>query len=96
MTLPRHRLPLLETAELLALADVEPVLREDDAALDELLFDVRTGRGRLVMFNPMKIRLRSGLKLIALGRTVADAQRLVDGEVRERLQMLVRTRRHTP
>lgn len=55
------------------------------AQLDDLLFDVRTGRGRVVVFNPLKLTLRSGLKLVAFGDTVAEAQQFVDGPLRARL-----------
>jgi hypothetical protein len=40
---------------------------------DEDLFDVRTGQGRIIFFDPARMQARSSLSYIALGDTDEDA-----------------------
>ena len=41
--------------------------------LDDILYDHRTGRGRLIIYAPSQIASRSGLSYVALGRTWTEA-----------------------
>jgi len=53
--------------------------------LEDLLFDVRTGRGRLVLFNPLRAERRRDLHVVAFGDSLRDAGEFVDRDLRERL-----------
>ncbi len=63
----------------------EQVLEE----FQDELFDARTGRGRLIFYNPGGIRLRSGLDVLALGETWEEAGAAVSEEVPRRLLRLI-------
>jgi hypothetical protein len=54
----------------------------------EDLFDARTGRGRLVFFNPARIAAQAGLDVLAFGATWDDAEALVSRIVPRRLAEL--------
>lgn len=54
------------------------------------LFDARTGRGRLILFNPARLRARSGVEVVALGDSDEEAAHLAEIEVPRRLRALVR------
>jgi hypothetical protein len=65
-------------------------LRFEDllAGLDDLLYDARTGRGRMIIYNPRHLRA-STVDVIALGRSWAEARRWLEEEVPRRLQALI-------
>lgn len=58
------------------------------------LFDVRTGRGRLVFFNPGRIGARSGVEVIALEETMQAASELSERELPQRLAKLIDSNRN--
>ncbi len=53
------------------------------------LFDVRTGRGRVILFNPSRIKERSGIEVIASGRDLREAQDFLESEFPESLDRLI-------
>lgn len=53
------------------------------------LFDRRTGRGRLILMTPGKIRHRSGVSVIALADDWNEAARIASEEVPEKLKRFV-------
>lgn len=60
------------------------------------LYDRRTGRGWLIIYNPGPLTLGSGLQYLALGPTWEEAARRATVEVPERLQRLVAERGSIP
>ncbi len=56
--------------------------------LGDDLLDLRTGLGRLVIFNPARIATRSGLSYIALGESDDQSRRWAEEEVPRRLREL--------
>ena len=54
------------------------------------LYDARTRRGRLILFNPARIRARSGIEVVALGESHAEAVSLAHREFPRRLRSLTR------
>jgi hypothetical protein len=65
-------------------------LRFEDllGGLDDLLYDVRTGRGRMIIYNPRHLRAGT-IDVIALGRSWAEARRWLADEAPKRLEALV-------
>jgi hypothetical protein len=53
------------------------------------LFDVRSGEGHVIFYNPGRIRAQSGINVLALGDTWDAADRLLQSEIPERLRDLV-------
>ncbi len=49
------------------------------------LFDVRTGRGRLILFNPGRMWARSGIEAVVLGATQQEAAHTLQEELPDRL-----------
>lgn len=72
-------------------------LRFEDlvAGLDGVLYDARTGRGRLIIYNPRHLRAGTA-DVIALGRSWADARRWLEREVPRLLASLVPAERPVP
>lgn len=67
------------------------------AGLDTHLYDARSGRGSLVLYNPGRLRLQGGIDVLALGRDQRQADALVTGQVPRFLRSLLRkTRRSAP
>lgn len=56
------------------------------------LFDVRTGSGRIILFNPARISVRSGLSVILLGKDADSAARFANEEFPEKLSAWVASR----
>jgi hypothetical protein len=71
-------------------------LRFEDlvAGLDHVLYDARTGRGRMIIYNPRHLRAGTA-DVIALGRSWADARRWLEQEVPRLLAALVPAERST-
>jgi len=55
----------------------------------EELYDARSNRGRLILFNPGGLRTPHGIDMIALGNDWDQASDMVEGELNARLQGLV-------
>jgi hypothetical protein len=53
------------------------------------LYDVRTNRGRLILYNPSGLQTPHGIDMIALGNDWDQASDLVEGELNARLEDLV-------
>jgi hypothetical protein len=53
------------------------------------LYDARTGRGRLILFNPGGLRTLHGIDVIALGNDWDQASDMVEGELNARFEGLV-------
>jgi hypothetical protein len=62
--------------------------REVLACLEDDLFDVRTGRGHFVVFNPGRRDFRPAVAVLAFGESQREAERLVMEDATERLQSL--------
>lgn len=60
--------------------------------LDEDLFDRRTGRGHLVLYNPGRVRVASGINVLALAPTWEEAATLVGRAFPKRLRAALRER----
>jgi hypothetical protein len=61
------------------------VLRE----LDDVLFDARSGRGRVIPYSPHHLRAAGTIDAIVLGKSWAEARRWLDEELPRRLAGLV-------
>jgi hypothetical protein len=53
------------------------------------LFDARTGRGKIIVYNPGRMQAQSGISVLALGDTWDAAHRLLQSEIPERLRECV-------
>jgi hypothetical protein len=52
------------------------------------VFDIRTGRGKLILINPAKMQARGGIGALVLGDTVQSAEEAADDEIPSRLRAL--------
>jgi hypothetical protein len=59
------------------------------------IFDHRTGEGRLIFFNPERIRARSRISLIALGSSLSEAEQLAKVDFPAQVQELVQGLTHS-
>lgn len=57
---------------------------------EEDLFDVETGRGWLVLFNPARLRAQSGVSFIALGESLEEARYRAEDLLSHRLRDMTR------
>ena len=53
------------------------------------LFDARTGRGRLIFYNPGAITVRPGISVLSLGETWEEATAAVSDEIPRRIAWLI-------
>lgn len=66
------------------------------SGLDDLLFDARSRRGRLILYNPKHLRAAGTVDVIVLGRSWAEARRRLEQEIPQRLAALVPRARALP
>jgi hypothetical protein len=57
--------------------------------LEDVLFDARSGRGRVIPYNPRHLQAAGTLDAIVLGRSWAEARRWLDDDLPRRLADLV-------
>lgn len=72
---------------------VEGLSRQSLADLLEFfasdLYDVRTGRGRLIFYNPGRMQARSGINALVLSRSWTEADQVIRDEIPKRLEEFV-------